>query len=177
MNDVAPLPAPEGGLSTEALSRRYRAVLIRYFARRGISDGDAQDLAQEAFVRLARHEGSGAVERADAYLFTTAANLITEFARYHAVRAANPPEGFRDSLHRGAEFAPDRLLEGREQLDLLVTLLSEMPERMRNVVVLARLENLPRSEIAVQLGVSKRTVEQDLTTGAAYIAARWRAFE
>jgi len=155
-------------LSIEALSRRFSAVLVRYFARRGIAHADAQDLAQEAFVRLARHDGE-AVERADAYLFTTAANLVTEFHRYHAIRKTNPPEGFFDAFHRCDELTPERILEAKQELRLVITALYQMPERMRHVFALARLENIPRAEIAARLGVAKRTVEQDLTAATAWL--------
>lgn len=156
-------------LSVEALSRRFSAVLVRYFARRGIAHADAQDLAQEALARLVRREGVAAIERADAYLFTIAANLVTEFHRYHAIRKTNPPEGYLDAIHRCAEFTPERLLEAKQELQLVITALHQMPERMRHVFALARLENIPRAEIAARLGVAKRTVEQDLTTATAWL--------
>lgn len=155
-------------LSVAALSRKFSTVLIRYFMRRGIAHADAQDLAQEAFARLARHEG-GAIDRGDAYLFATAANLVTEFNRYHAIRRANPPEGYADIMHRAADFTPERTLAAKQELQLLMTALYEMPERMRHIFALARLENMPRAEIAVRLGIAKRTVEQDLTAATAWL--------
>ena len=160
--------------SVDHLSRQYHAVLVRYFGRRGIDAGDAQDLAQEVFERLSRPEVLARIERVEGYLFGTAANLAVEYFRRRKVRLAYPASEFADRMQRTEEFAPDRVLEGREELDLIVAAFNEMPERMRNIFILARLENLPRAEIAVRLGISKRLVEQQITLATACLADRRR---
>lgn len=161
----------------DLLARRYQAVLARYFARRGIDAADAQDLAQEVFVRLSRPGVLSGVERADGYLFKTAANLANEYFRWNKVRRI----GIGDELVAGFQvaesFPADRLLEGKEELDLIVAALNELPERMRNVFILARLENLPRAEIARRLGISKSLVEKHLSIATACIADRRRRIE
>jgi DNA-directed RNA polymerase specialized sigma24 family protein len=45
---------------------------------------------------------------------------------------------------------------------------------MRNIFILARLENLPRAEIAQRLGISKSLVEQQITLATACLADRRR---
>jgi RNA polymerase sigma factor (sigma-70 family) len=142
----------DGQRSVEELSLSYGAVLQRYFTRRGISVADAQDLAQEVFVRLLKKDHLDDVANADGYLFAAAANLARDHFRYRNVRVANPVDGFAEQVQRTAEFDPERLVGGRQELDLLLVTLNEMPERMRNIFILARLENLPRAEIAERLG-------------------------
>ncbi|MBY8824914.1 RNA polymerase sigma factor [Sphingomonas colocasiae] len=160
--------------AAELLARRYQGVLLRYFARRGFTVSEAQDLSQEVFVQLTRPEVVERITEPEAYLFTIAGNLCHDHYRRKAIRQAHPPEDFYENFHCSAEFAPDRLIEGREELDLIIKILREMPERMRNVFVLARLENVPRAEIALRLGMSKRTIEQDLALATAFLAARRR---
>lgn len=160
--------------SVDQLSRRYHAVLVRYFSRRNIDLADAQDLAQEVFERLSRPEVPGRIGRIEGYLFGMAANLAVEHFRYRKVRAAHPASDFVSDLHRGEEFAPDRLFEGRQELDLLVAALDELPQRMRHIFVLARLENLSHAEIASRLGVSKRLVQYEVTMATACLADRRR---
>lgn len=160
--------------SVDRLTRQYHAVLVRYFGRRGIDPGDAQDLAQEVFERLCRPEVLARIDRIDGYLFGVAANLATEHFRRRRVRLAHPAADFVESLQRSEDFAPDRLLEGREELALIVAALNELPERMRHIFILARLENLPRAEIAVRLGISKSLVEQQITLATACLADRRR---
>lgn len=161
-------------VSVDALSRRYHAVLLRYFARRGIDGTDAQDLAQEVFLRLSRRDALAGVSSIDGYLFATAANTALDFFRHRKVRTSNPAEGFYEAVQRTEEFTPERLAEGRQELAFIVAALNEMPERMRNIFILARLENLERSEIAARLGISKRLVEQQITLATACLIDRRR---
>jgi RNA polymerase sigma factor (sigma-70 family) len=158
----------------EGLSRRYHAVLLRYFARRGISPPDAQDLAQEVFAKLSKGHPLAHVLSGEAYLFTTAANVASDFFRWRKVRSDNPPESFYETFHRSDNFNPERLVEGRQELLGIIAALNEMPERMRNIFILARLENLPRSEIARRLGISKSLVEQQITLATACLAEKRR---
>ena len=163
-----------GGVTVEHLSRRYHSVLVRYFARRGIAPHDAQDLAQDVFARLARGHVLDTVGSAEGYLFATAANIALDFFRHRKVRDAHPAAGFAEQVQRTEEFGPDRVLQGRQELACVVAALNEMPERMRNIFILARLENLPRSEIAQRLGISKSLVEQQITLATACLAERRR---
>ena len=162
------------GVCVDKLSRRYHAVLPRYFARRGIGPSDAQDLAQEVFVRLSKRNALDGVASVESYLFAIAANVAIDFVRRSKVRSSHPSSGVYDSVQPIDGFPADRLLEGRQELSRIVTALNEMPERMRNIFILARLENLPRGEIAQRLGISKSLVEQQITLATACLAERRR---
>ncbi|RYE02222.1 MAG: sigma-70 family RNA polymerase sigma factor [Sphingomonadales bacterium] len=164
------------GVTVEELSRRYHAVLLRYFARRGIGVQDAQDLAQDVFARLSRSHALDNVASAEGYLFATAANIALDFFRSRKVRNDHPAEGFVERIQVMGDFSPARLLEGRQELACIVTALNEMPERMRNIFILARLENLPRGEIAQRLGISKSLVEQQIALATACLSERRRRF-
>src|SRR5262245_33799017 len=126
------------GVTVEALSRRYHAVLLRYFARRGIGPQDAQDLAQEVFAKLSKRSALENVASGEAYLFTAAANVAFDFFRWRKVRADNPAERFYETVQRSDVFSPERLLGSRQELNCIVDALNEMPERMRNIFILAR---------------------------------------
>jgi RNA polymerase sigma-70 factor (ECF subfamily) len=158
----------------DQLSRRYHAALLRYFARRGFLPSDAQDLTQDVFVRLSKHHALDGVASVEGYLFAIAANVAIDFARHHKVRKSLPATDFYEAVQLTSDFSPERLLEGRQELVRIVAALNEMPERMRNIFILARLENLPRAEIAQRLGISKSLVEQQIALATACLAERRR---
>ena len=162
------------GIGVEELSRRHSGALLRYFVRRGIAQQDAQDLVQDVFARLCKRDAFDNVGSVDGYLFATAANIAFDFFRRNKVRRDNPAIEFVEAVHRVEDFSPERLLEGRQELNCVVAALNEMPERMRNIFILARLENLPRAEIAQRLGMSKSLVEQQITLATACLADRRR---
>jgi RNA polymerase sigma factor (sigma-70 family) len=156
------------------LSRKYEGVLLRYFMRRGISHSDAQDLSQEVFFRLARQDALGEVHSIESYLFAAAANVARDLFRRSRVRNDHPPTAFVDEVQITADFTPERSMASRQELDLVLAALNEMPERMRTVFILARLENMPRAEIGSRLGISKSLVEKIITQATACLAERRR---
>lgn len=159
--------APAGDVARDSdrndLTRRYHGILLRYFARRGFALHDAQDLAQEVFARLSNRAVLAGVAKPESYLFAVAANVLIDHVRRRKVRADYSAAEAADGAARFDDLTPERVLQGQQELNWVVSALNEMPERMRNIFILARLENLPRSEIAQRLGVSKRLVEQQIT--------------
>lgn len=129
-----PAKDQSNGVSVEELSRRYHAVLLRYFARRGITIDEAPDLVQDVFARLSRNRALDNVASAEGYLFATAANIAMDYFRHRRVRADHPATGFVDRVQITADFSPERVLEGRQELACVVSALNEMPERMRNIL-------------------------------------------
>lgn len=128
---------------------------------------------QEVFYRLAR-QSLDEVGSLESYLFVTAGNVARDQLRRNKVRRDHPLSGLVQELQITGEFSPEREIGSRQELDCVLAALNEMPERMRTIFILARLENLPRTEIAVRLGVSKSTVEQSITQATACLADRRR---
>ncbi|MGH8201495.1 MAG: RNA polymerase sigma factor [Steroidobacteraceae bacterium] len=64
------------------LDRRFRAPLLAYFDRRVREHAEAEDLTQEVFIRLAQHPDRHGGHTIDSYVFTFAANLLRDRAKY-----------------------------------------------------------------------------------------------
>lgn len=119
----------------------------------------AEDLAQEAFVRLAMswHRVRDA-NSASSYLRSIAFNLArsefrrTELARRHRRTAASVPSAEVDALLNESERA-------------LVTALRLLPDRQRECVVLRYYANLEPRQIASTLGVSVNSVKTHVRRG------------
>ncbi len=104
---------------------------------------DAQDLTQDVFVRLSKHHALDGVASVEGYLFAIAANVAIDFARHHQGPQSLPATDFYEAVQLTSDFSPERLLEGRQELVRIVAALNEMPERMRNIFILARWEIRP----------------------------------
>jgi len=153
-----------------ALAKRSRSALLRYFARRGLNREEAEDAFQDVFLRLSRHPAFASLESAEGYLFETAASVAVDHFRHARVRSADRHAPYDEALHARADLAADRIVEGRQELALLVAALREMPERTRHIVMLARLERMRHAEIARRLGISVSAVEKHLVKGLAHLA-------
>lgn len=154
------------------LWHQYRLVLVRYFARHGVGVEDREDTTQEVFTRLAARGDFSRIERRDAYLFETAANVAVDYHRRACVRRRGTHEEYEETLHGTSELSTERRHAAQEELHLFVCALREMPERIRNVFILARLESVPQAQIARQLGISASAVEKNLVRAIAYLKSR-----
>jgi RNA polymerase sigma factor (sigma-70 family) len=158
----------------EALSRRFRTPLARFFEKRIGRQSETEDLVQEVFMRLADGARVESVEHMEAYLFKTAANLLRDRQRRLSARAAQAHEPYEDEVHGVADDrpTPERALLGAEAIQQLVAALQELPERTRNVWVLYHVDDLPHAVIARQLGLAISTIEKHLHRANVHLLKR-----
>src|SRR5882672_11450910 len=139
----------------------YVPGLRRYFAKR-VPAGQIDDLIQEVFLRLQAHHAHAPIEHLDRYLFTVAASVLTDQARRGAVRHDSAHESFEEQHHPVEERSPERVLLDREDLDVVMQAIAELPARTRDVFVLHRFEEMSGSRIAAALGLSVSAVEKHI---------------
>lgn len=158
------------------LNARYRGPLVAFFARRGLSQADAEDLTQDVFVRLAGAEKQ-VIDNTDAYIFQIAANLLKDRFRRDTTRSS-AYSGYTALEALEAEtLDPARQLAGREQLAEVTRYITELPERTRTVFVLFRIEGISQGEIAAAYQISTRTVQQLVADAMAHIVGRLKSGE
>jgi RNA polymerase sigma factor (sigma-70 family) len=166
---------PDHRAAVEALARDYRTVLLRYFDRRNIPPPDQEDAVQEVFARLLRRETEAPIESLDSYLFQTAASVAVDFHRRAVARGRGAHLPYNDALHALADFSPERIYGGREEVALVMMALLELPERTRTAFLLARYEKMRLSEIAKRLNLSIGGVEKNVRKAMAHVTARLEA--
>jgi RNA polymerase sigma-70 factor (sigma-E family) len=143
------------------------ANLVR-LARFFVDDRDAaEDLVQEAFIRLARSAHRIAdVDRAPAYLRSIVLNLARDHNRRGLVslrhRMSHDPE----------PPGPDEEMAIREDQRRVIAALRELPAGQRNCLVLRYYLEVPYAEITETLGVSVNTVKTQLRRGLATMETR-----
>ncbi|WP_188946535.1 RNA polymerase sigma factor, partial [Polymorphobacter multimanifer] len=110
----------------------YRLPLLRFFQRRVGPADDANDLVQDVFSRLAAKDLDD-ILNLHGYVFQIAANVLRDRARRAGVRRImmEAPEDF--DIEDEAGFSPERILQSREALQLMVKALYELPEGHRQV--------------------------------------------
>jgi RNA polymerase sigma-70 factor (ECF subfamily) len=163
---------PDDRAAVEALARDYRGVLLRYFDRRSIPTADLEDAVQEVFARLLQRDGETPIETLESYLFQTAASVAVDFHRRAVARARGAHLPYDDRLHAVADFSPERIHGGREDVAMVMSALLELPERTRAAFLLARFEKMRLTEIARRLNLSVGGVEKNVRKAMAHVTAR-----
>ena len=141
--------------------KTYIPGLRRYFSRR-VAAEDIEDLIQEVFVRMQSHKGGPPIEHLGRYLFTVAASVLTDRARRRTVRHQADHESLQELHFPTEERTPERVLLGKEALEVVVDAIADLPARTRDVFVLHRFEEMSCATIASQLGLSVSAVEKHI---------------
>ena len=171
---TAKRPQREATLAATAFEQ-YDKGLRRFLTRRLQSTDNAQDLAQEAYLRLLRLDRGEFVRKPQAYLYRIASNLVYEFR----LRERNQLVTFdSDALDHAAECTAEPLAsEASDRIDIeqqLESILAELPPLYRAVLVLRKRDGLSYLEISRTLDISVHTVKKYLARAVAQCrSARW----
>ena len=140
---------------TTALAR-VRAALMR----RGRSVHDADDLVQEAWVRLADYERGQTVDKPEAFLMRTALNLSIDA---HRTRVSRGDEVLLDEVVL-VDLAPgaEAVVLARERLARLSVCLGRLSDKTRDIFLAHRIDGLTYQEIAREHQLSISTVEKHI---------------
>lgn len=145
----------------DRLFRLYHREL-RQLAYRRLGDPEtAADLAQDAFVRYAgliRKHPRQAIANPQYFLWRILRNLIIDLRRGQARRGEQTSLDEAESELHDQRPGPERLLELRQQLQLLHRAFEELPPACRDALLLNRVEGLSHAAIAERLGVSPSMV-------------------
>lgn len=127
----------------------------------------AEDLVQEAFIRLARaaHRIQDA-DRAAAYLRSIVINLARDHNRRGLMSLRHRPAAEVD--HRSAE---DHVTDDESRRQV-INALRALPRRQRDCIVLRYYAELPVADIADTLGLSPNSVKTHLQRGLRALSAQ-----
>ena len=161
------------------LLRAYRAPVFNLCLRMLKNRDDAEDIAQEVFIKV-----FGMLERYDeryafrSWLFKIAANQCIDFIRKNRVKLQSLDEPVR---YHGEEIerqfpddsrTPDEDLELREVGRLLLAITDELPPHYRSMIVLRHQEQLSYEEIARVLDLPLGTVKARIHRARAMMRAK-----
>jgi RNA polymerase sigma factor (sigma-70 family) len=145
--------------------------LRKLLLSRGRTSDDADDLIQEAFLRLQLYCQDKAVEQPEAFLVRTALNLsIDERRRAHHRHIVCTQVETLSLID--TRPPPDEVLATQQRLQRVKRALQALSPRIREVFLL-RAEGHSYAQIAEQLGISVSTVEKHMAKAALSFDAQW----
>jgi len=158
------LSQPAEPLLLLALVKHYDH-LVDYVRRRFGQRDFAQDVVQDVCVHVMERKTHESVRIPLALLKRISHDIAVDRCR---------AQDTRNMLITSFETLPDavsdapcqlRILDAKRELDLLAEAVAVLPERCRLVFIMHKIHELPQTEVALQLGISIKTVEKHLRLG------------
>jgi RNA polymerase sigma-70 factor, ECF subfamily len=146
----------------------YRYLVVTAYAY--LRDNDlARDTAQEVFVDLwRRRQDLPEINSLKAYLRRGVCNKSLDILRHRKRWQTDDtiPETISDSSRT------EQLAETTELAEAVQKAIGELPEKCRAVFLLSRYEQLSHKEIAEQLDISTKTIENQMTKALRHLRMR-----
>ena len=156
------LAEPASGQRVAEMFRDLDTTLRGYLRRRMRCREDAEDLAQEVYLRMTRHPDLGQVQCLKAFALQTALNLVRDRSRRSYTRSLRQSVSIEHVELAGGDD-PEQHATHDESLELVMQALSRLPESTCRALVMHRFEGLRYADIAKQLGVSVSMVEKHIS--------------
>jgi RNA polymerase sigma-70 factor (ECF subfamily) len=175
----------DGGAFLQLVDRYQRELfhfLVRFLGNRAT----AEDIFQETFLQV--HQSAHMFDpqrRFRPWLFTIAANKARDLMRANGRRLTSPlqasinpsDEGsgqFIDLMEAVVE-SPGAPMEKRELQERVQKTVMEMPEHLREILLLSYFHQFPYKQISEILDIPLGTVKSRLHAAVAHFADQWRA--
>jgi RNA polymerase sigma factor (sigma-70 family) len=153
-SSVAPEAVEESQRWILTAMHRYGHELVTMLWRILGNEQDVCDAYQTTFLHLAHHEGGRKPRWVKAYLFRTASNAAVSMLRQRIAERRTlsnmTPSGDQEPM---AEVDFDT----KHQAENLRSHIAQLPEHLRNVILLRDLGELPYGEVARIMGISTGT--------------------
>jgi RNA polymerase sigma-70 factor (ECF subfamily) len=153
-------------LAFNTLFKKYGSRLYRFAHGYLKSDAESEEIVQEVFTKIwetrsrLKHEHSF-----KSYLFTIAFNVIKKHFRARTYLS----EYFRNEMIDDMDLSTTQVINYNSLKDYLLKIVDRLPERRRDIFIKSRFEGLSIEEIARELDISHKTVENQITIALKYI--------
>jgi RNA polymerase sigma-70 factor (ECF subfamily) len=151
----------------QQLVERHQDVIVGTVAKMLGNPSDAQDIAQQVFLRLwksAKRYKQKA--KFTTYLFTITRNLVFNESKKRSRRKTHSLEEREDESFQqfadDSSKSPDAETLQTELQSAVDKAINTLPEKQRLAVILRRYENMPYEEIAKVIGCSVSAVKSHL---------------
>ncbi len=147
--------------------------LVGFICKKVSNRDDAEDIAQDAFLRLLNYPTEIIAESIRTLLYTVANNLVNDYLRHLYIKddvhssIASTADWWSDETENTVVASDLRMIERRK--------LESMPGQRRIIYIMRMHEGKTSQEVADRLGISKRTAENHFHLGITQMREYLRA--
>ena len=146
----------------ELLFKYYYAGLVIFASNIVVNKDEAEEIVQDFFVRLwENRSGIKPGNTLKSYLFTPVKNRSINFLKSNQVKQHVVDE-LKNQMESEMRYNPDIYIDSELQQRLKMAF-TKLPPRTAEIFTLSRFKGFSNEEIAIDLGLSKRTVEKQVS--------------
>lgn len=154
-------PIPESESAFEEMYKAHYRAMHAYAFSLLQTEEDAAEIVQHIFLKLWDKKGALIIQSSlKAYLYRMVHNDCMNFINHEKVKSRFQKEKIY-TMQPQNESANKKILLGQLE-ERLSQALKELPEQCRTIFQLSRFEDLKYREIAQQLGIAEKTVENQM---------------
>ncbi len=155
-------------LAFKQLFDRYTPRIYRFAISYLKSDADAEELVQDVFLKLwEKRETLDEYQNIRSYIFKIAINSIYNLSKRKNYKQVYN-EFVKNNFTQGNEFTWNEVVYN-ELVDSLNLHIDKMPAQRRDIFLMSRKDGLSNQEIAKNLNISLRTVENQIYRSVSYL--------
>ena len=146
--------------------------LVRYFYRNSVTRAEADELAQETFLRFVRSGAAKMLTSPQHYLRRIATNLLRDWVDRSSTRVAKLKSPLSDAAELPGDSDQHRALAAREDLAFCEKLLLELEPFDREIFLLNRVDGYSFRDIGKRMGLSEWAVKRNMLKTLGHLMAK-----
>ena len=128
------------------------------------SKANAQDITQNIFMKLWKNRKKlEYIKSMDDYLFILSKNACMDYFRKASRKKEISTDVFDEFLLSRIVSSPEKRIDALSYIEELRHVIDSLPSKRRDIFIMSRFDGLSNDEIASILGVSKKTVENQIS--------------
>lgn len=167
-------------IAFEALFRLYYDKLIHIAKGYLVHYEDAEGIVQNVFLKLWENRNKlGAIANVNGYLYSMTRNACLDQLKHEKVKNNYLSARYYKKLAIQQQFLKDEtaaLLLENELEQVIAKGIEQLPEKCKKVFVKSRFEGLKHHEIAQELGISQKTVDNHISNALRHMRLHLRNF-
>lgn len=128
------------------------------------SKANAQDITQNIFMKLWKNRKKlEHIKSMDDYLFILSKNACMDYFRKASRKKEISTDVLDEFLLSRIVSSPEKRIDAISDIEELRHVIESLPSKRRDIFIMSRFDGLSNDEIASILGVSKKTVENQIS--------------
>jgi RNA polymerase sigma factor (sigma-70 family) len=148
----------------------HELVLRKWLQKRDLAGLEIEDVIQETYARILALASFDHITKPRTYTFQVASSIVLDHVRRLKIVAIDAVPDVDAITGAVDELTPEGIAGAREDLRKLARDLAALPERVRDVFKLRRIDGLSQRETAEHLGIAESTVEKHMARGVLMMA-------